>query len=113
MLKVKSDDIGQNSKKSIFGVTAVDEPVLARYISVAKIFDWGGGAKSQITCNVGHKSRPRNFRKEKFFVGQRYRRIEDKKPWPGLALKQDFAKEKSLTQKLKSENVWIGRRVVE
>ena len=29
-------------------------------------------------------------------MGQRYRRMEDQKPWPGLALYQDFAKGRGL-----------------
>ena len=30
-------------------------------------------------------------------MGQRYRRMKDQKPWPGLTLKQqDFAKERGL-----------------
>ena len=34
-------------------------------------------------------------------MGQRYRRMEDKKPWPGMALNQDFAKGKELKPKVK------------
>ena len=52
--------------------------VLALGIGVAKIFN-GGGSKPQITCN----DVIRNFRKEKFFVGQRYRRIKNQKSRPG------------------------------
>ena len=32
---------------------------------------------------------------------ERYRRMKDKKLWPGLALKQDFAKKKRLKQIVK------------
>ena len=43
---------------------------------------------------------------------QRYRRMKDQKPWPGLALNQDFAKGKGFKPKVKTyENVQIGRRV--
>ena len=45
-------------------------------------------------------------------MGQRYRRMEDQKPWPGLEIHQDFAKGRGgLKPKLKSENVGIGRRL--
>ena len=33
-------------------------------------------------------------------MGQRYRRIEDQKPWPDLARNQDFAKERGLKPKV-------------
>ena len=47
-------------------------------IGVATIFDWGGpNYKSHaMTSSVTSK--------EKFFVKQRYRRMEDQKPWPGV-----------------------------
>ena len=32
------------------------------------------------------------FSKEELFMEQRYRRMEDQKPWFGLALKQDLVK---------------------
>ena len=41
------------------------------------------------------------FRKEGLFMGQRYRRMEDQKPWPGLACNLGFAKEKGLEPKVK------------
>ena len=41
---------------------------------------------------------------EKLFVGQRYRKMEDQKPWPGLALNQEFARGRELKPKLKPEN---------
>ena len=59
-------------------------------VGVARIFDWGG--KPPITCN----DVIRNFQKKELFMGQRYRRMEDHKPWPGLALYQDFAKRRRL-----------------
>ena len=40
-----------------------------------------------------------------FFVGQRYRKMEDQKPWPGLALNQEFFKRRALKPKLKNENI--------
>ena len=66
---------------------------------LARIFDWGGG-KLQITCNdlIG------NFR-QRNFMGQRYRRMEDQKPWPSLARNKDFAKARKLKSKLENENV--------
>ena len=50
-----------------------------QFIGVARIFDWGGGPKPQITCNDNHI---KNFQKRNFFVGQRYRRMEDLKSLP-------------------------------
>ena len=38
-------------------------------------------------------------------MGQRYRRMEDQKPWLGFALKQDLVKENGLNQYFKSVNV--------
>ena len=35
------------------------------------------------------------------FCGQRYRKMYDQKPWPGLALNEEFSKGRSLNQKLK------------
>ena len=49
------------------------------------------GAKLQIKCNDVIKIFRRGTP-----LGQRYRRIKYQKPWPGLALKQDFAKERGL-----------------
>ena len=37
---------------------------------------------AQITCNDIFK----HFLNEALFTGQRYREMEDQKPWPGLAL---------------------------
>ena len=36
---------------------------------------------------------------------QRYRKMEDQKPWPGLALNQEFARGRGLKPKLKPENI--------
>ena len=41
------------------------------------------------------------FSKEELFEGQKYRREEDQKPWPGLALNQDFAKGRGLKSTVK------------
>ena len=42
----------------------------------------------QVTCNDVIK----RFRNKELFTGQRYRKMEDHKPWPtGLASNQDFA----------------------
>ena len=38
--------------------------------------------------------------KEEIFMGQRYRKMEDQKPWPGLAHNQDFAKGRGLVPKV-------------
>ena len=69
--------------------------VFVRCIGVARIFGWGGG------LNFLQK-----FLKEELFVEQRYRRMEDQKPLPGLALYQVFAEGRGL--KL-NENVCIWR----
>ena len=41
------------------------------------------------------------------FVEQRYRRIEDQKAWPGLALNREFFKGKWLKPKVTNENLFI------
>ena len=41
-------------------------------------------------------------------MGQRYRRMYDQKPWPGLALNKKFSKGKSLNQKLKMKICKLG-----
>ena len=56
-----------------------------------------GKAKPQITRNDVIKI----FRKEGLFMEQRYRRMEDQKPRPGLAFNLNFAKEKGLEPKVK------------
>ena len=56
-----------------------------------------GEAKSQITRNDVIKI----FLKEELFTRQRYRRMEDQKPVPGLACNMGFAKEKGLEPKVK------------
>ena len=38
-------------------------------------------------------------------MGQRYRRMEDQKPWPGLALKREFSKGRGLKPKVTNENI--------
>ena len=47
--------------------------------------------------------RNQKLSKEELFVGQRYRRMKDQKPGPGLALKpnQDVAKRRGLKSKVK------------
>ena len=75
----------------------VNEKTLTRYIGVARIFDLGGAAKPQITRNNVIKI----FREEGLFTDQRYRRIEDQKPGPGLACNLGFAKEKGLEPTVK------------
>ena len=56
-----------------------------------------GETKPQITRNDVINI----FLKERLFTGQRYRRMEDQKPGPGLACNLGFAKEKDLNLKLK------------
>ena len=34
-------------------------------------------------------------------MGQRYHRMDDQTPWPGLTLKHDFGKERGLKPKVK------------
>ena len=41
-------------------------------------------------------------------MGQRYRRMYDQKPLPGLALNEEFLKGKSLNQKLKMKICKLG-----
>ena len=55
-----------------------------------------GGEEDQTTCNDVFKQ----FRNEKLSTGQRYRKMEDQKPWPGLVRNQDFAKGRGLASKL-------------
>ena len=38
-------------------------------------------------------------------MGQRYRRMEDQKPWPGLALNREFSKGRGLKPKAANENI--------
>ena len=38
-------------------------------------------------------------------MGQIYRRMEDQKPWPGLALNQEFFKRRGRKPKVKNENI--------
>ena len=40
-------------------------------------------------------------------MGQRYRRIEDQKAWPGLALNREFSKGRGLKPKVTNENLFI------
>ena len=49
-------------------------------MDVAKIFDWG------IQTTTHMQRRHQKFLKKKLFVEQRYRNMEDQKPWPSLAL---------------------------
>ena len=39
------------------------------------------------------------------FVGQKYRRMEDQKPWAGLALNREFSKGRGLKPKVTNENI--------
>ena len=69
-----------------------------RGIGVARIFDWGGGGggtKSQVMTSS-------EIFEKGTFVGQRYCRLEDQKPWPVFARNQDFAIGRGLKPKIKS-----------
>ena len=61
----------------------------------------GGGEEDQTTCNDVIKQ----FGNEKLSTGQRYRKMEDQKPWPGLARNHNFAEGGGIEVNLKSENV--------
>ena len=52
--------------------------------------------------------RHQKFSKKELFVGQRYRRTYDQKPWPGLALNEEFLKGERLNQKLKIKIFELG-----
>ena len=45
------------------------------------------------------------------FVGQRYCRMYDQKPWPGLALNEEFSKGRASKPRAKNKNMQLGRRV--
>ena len=49
-----------------------------------RIFDWGGGGLNHMNDAI------KQFRNEKLFTGQSYRKMDDKKPWPSLARNQNF-----------------------
>ena len=51
-----------------------------------------GKEEDQTTCNDVIKQ----FRNEKLSTGQRYREMEDQKPWLGLARNQDVAEGEGL-----------------
>ena len=53
--------------------------LMIKDMGVARVFDWGA-PKPQITCN----DVIRNFEKGIFRGGQKYRRMEDQKPWPSV-----------------------------
>ena len=72
----------------------IKKKTLTRYIGVAKIFDWGE-AIPQITRNDVIKLFEKGL-----FTGQRYRRMEDQRPGPGLACNMGFATEKVLELKV-------------
>ena len=56
-------------------------------IGVARIFDYGRGGANQ----KSHAMKSSEIFERGIFVGQRYRRMEDQKPWPGLALNREFS----------------------
>ena len=74
---------------------------------VARIFDWEGGANQKSHAMTSSEI----FERGTNFVGQRYRRMEDQKPWPGLALNREFSKGRGLKPKVTNENIYIGRLV--
>ena len=78
-------------------VIKVNKKTLMRYIDGARIFVRGGEAKPQITDQDVIKI----FRKEGLFTRQRYSKMEDQNPGPGLACNLGFAEEKALEPKVK------------
>ena len=62
-------------------------------IDVARIFDWGGGGGLN---QKSHAMKPSEIFERGIFVEQRYRRMEDQNPWPGLALNREFSKARGL-----------------
>ena len=79
-------------------VIKVNKKTLTKYVGVARFFLIGGGkTKPQIT----RKDVIKIFREEGLFTEQKYRRMEDQKPGPGLACNLGFAKEKILEPKVK------------
>ena len=65
----------------------------------ARIFDWGGANQKSHAMKSSE-----NFERG-IFIGQRYRRMEDQKPWPGLALNREFSTGRGLKSKVKNENI--------
>ena len=49
--------------------------------------------------------RHQKFSKKELFVGPKYRRMEDQKPWPGLVLSREFSKGRGLEAKATNENI--------
>ena len=72
-------------------------------IGVARIFDWGGGGGG--AKQNSHAMKSSEIFERGIFVGQRYRRMEDQKPWPVLALKGEFSKGRGLKPKVTNENI--------
>ena len=70
-------------------------------IGVAKIFEWGGGSNSQITCNDFIKI----FRKRNFLWDKDIMEWKIMKLGPSWHLTRTLPKEEGLQQKLKSESV--------
>ena len=64
-------------------------------IGNARIFDWRGAN------HKSHAMTSSEIFERNFFVGQRYRRMEDQKPWPGFSPNQDFAKGRRFKPKSK------------
>ena len=68
-------------------------------IGVAKIFDWG------VSNQKSHAMTSSEIFERGTFCGQRYRRMEDQKPWPGLALNQESSNGRALKPKVKNKNI--------
>ena len=64
--------------------------------------DFCRGEGAQTTNHI--QWRRQKFLKQEVFVGLRYRKIEDQKPWSGLPLNQDLAEERGLKPKVKKRN---------
>ena len=61
-----------------------------------------GGAKQK-----SHAMKSSEIFERGIFAGQRYRKMEDQKPWPGLALNREFSKRRRLKSKVTNENLFI------
>ena len=64
---------------------------------IGKIFDWEANHKSHAMTLSENFERGR-------FLGERYRRMEDKKLRPSLAFNEVFAKQRGLEPKVKKRN---------
>ena len=85
--------------KQWFGGTRLEMPSPVHRRS--QDFWLGGGGANQ----KSHAMKSSEIFERGIFVGQRYRRMEDQKPWPGLALIREFSKGRGLKPKVTNENI--------